>query len=123
MSRRDIETVCTLAAHLAQRDTIQGTVMAGRDPSLCAQDAMTLQRLGRRARNNGRKRWVPPPDRTPDYSPDEFLAECARIGGEVARVLSPYGLYPRDFVVGHDGLTILALQGDHSATFGTGFHI
>lgn len=118
MSKREIIAVTTLAAHLAFKAE-PGWGYASR----CAADAMTLQRLGRRARNNGRKRWVPPPDRTPDYSPDEFLAECARIGGEVARVLSPYGLYPRDFVVGHDGLTILALQGDHSATFGTGFHI
>lgn len=123
MSRREIVAVCELAAHLAQWPYLHRDIAAYQQPSQCAQDAMTLQRLGRRARNNGRKRWVPPPDRTPDYSPDEFLAECARIGGEVARVLSPYGLYPRDFVVGHDGLTILALQGDHSATFGTGFHI
>lgn len=53
MSKRDIQTVCTLAAHLA----IEAKVLSLKDPSRfreasqCAADAMALQRLGRSAMN------------------------------------------------------------------------
>lgn len=56
MSKQQIADVCTLAAHLAQR---QEHIVTGimeyddyiRKPAQCAADAMALQRLGRSARN------------------------------------------------------------------------
>lgn len=128
MSKRDIETVCTLAAHLAY-----ATFLALDDPTVsvkitrraedCAADAMRLQRLGRRARNNAAKRWQPPDQRGPEYDIGPYMDECARITGEVERVLSPYGLYPRDFSVGVMGVVFLTLPGDYQSLFGKGFLI
>lgn len=132
MSKRDIQTVCELAAHLMQVGLISGMqkraipgLLEAPGAEKCAADAMRLQRLGRRARNNARKRWLPPGLRStvPGYDVQPYLQECARIGGEVARVVSPYGWHPRDFVVGTDGITFLCLPGRNAAVFGTGFLI
>ena len=130
MSKRDIIAVCELAAHLAQNQRTYDTGIGEfteyvSKPEKCAADAMRLQRLGRRARNNAAKRWLDPGLRetVPGYDVAPYLEECARIGGEVARVVSPYGWHARDFVVGLDGITFLCLPGDNVAVFGKGFLI
>lgn len=121
MSKRDIETVCTLAAHLALST---GVGPGNRSVALsAAADAMRLQRLGRRARNNAAKRWTPPDERGPEYEIGPYMDECARITGEVERLLSPYGLSPRDFSVGIAGVVFLTLPGDYQSLFGKGFLI
>ena len=88
MSKRDIITVCTLAAHLAQRkraslpDPEPGEIWEEKlPPARCAADAMKLQRLAQNLRGRcvraGRTKW------------DVYLDNmCAKIGA----VLKPYGL-------------------------------
>lgn len=103
MSKRDIQTVCTLAAHLAQRqEHIVTGIMEYEDyikkPAECAADAMTLQRLGRRARNNEVKRcnvpgyyWEDAGDSRPSKD-CKYQAEFTRIALRVRELLKPYGL-------------------------------
>lgn len=96
MSKRDILTVCTLAAHLALRDAL---TTPGHSPVPChdaagnyAADAMRLQRLGRRARNNETKRC-----NLRDYYSEEdhgckYNGEQARMSLLLRDILTPYGL-------------------------------
>lgn len=100
MSKRDILTVCMLAAHLAQR---QHTVETGigcfeeyiRQPQQCAADAMALQRLGRSARNmyarNAAWRASPLPDYH-QWGPAKAREQDKRIREQAAVILRPYGL-------------------------------
>src|SRR5690348_12061723 len=86
MSGRDIETVCTLAAHLAyvtvlQLDDITVEVKVTRSAAECAQDAMTLQRLAQNIRTRAKRmyfiRW------------GTYLQNMA---DKAKRILKPYGL-------------------------------
>jgi|SRR5579872_4688260 len=122
MSKRDIETVCTLAAHLALRD-LDNAFTAGiatgehMNASKAAQDAMTLQRLGRSTRN-AVKRYA--------GRGNEKLARAewafSNIKGRAEHVLSPYGLKAtfRDDPVLGAGLVIIGLPSNGD---GEGFAI
>lgn len=108
MSKRDIQGVATLAAHLAQR---QQQVETGigcyeeyiRKPAECAADAMKLQRIGRSARNLVRK--ADGTERTRRWA--------QKIVDDGNTVCKPYGLgvvfdyeqAPHFFVVGLPGNT------------------
>lgn len=111
MSKRDIETVCCLAAHFALKSAVN---LSGPDGPLaprCAADAMTLQRLGRRARRNAAKRWIHPANRNTREEIQPYLEECQRIHREAQALLHPYGL-GREVIVHRDGLTIPGLPGN-----------
>ena len=106
MSRRDIETVCTLAAHLAQRTVTPERDELGHEfggfsatPQEAAEDAMYLQRLGRRAMRalNRAGTWK---DGKVIYTEGQCLEEFGRIEAQAAEVLDRY-----------EGLK--ALCGDH----------
>lgn len=86
MSRREVETVATLAAHLAQREnchrcTLTELIRGPFDAPQCAADALALQRLGRniraKAQHIERLRW------------GTYLMNMA---GKAEKVLKPYGL-------------------------------
>lgn len=105
MSKRDIETVCTLAAHLALKGNDRTVEFPpyGFGAGRCAADAMTLQRLAQniRARNkalgniNTAREWA------------EYLE---KMQPKVDAVLKPYGLHA-DYTLG-DRLRILGLPGN-----------
>lgn len=109
MSKRDIFTVCELAAHLALK-------APGRYPLVgaYASDAMALQRLGRnmRAKNkalgniNTAREWA------------EYLEKMQL---KVDAVLKPYGLHA-DYTLG-DRLRILGLPGNTMGGDQDGFGI
>lgn len=111
MSKRDIETVCTLAAHLALKDA--ETVSPHTDLSspranagIYAQDAMTLQRLARNIRNKAKHIESVP---WGTY----LRVMCDK--GEA--VLKPYGLVGE---FSKDGITIIGLPSNGD---GDGFAI
>lgn len=100
MSKRDIQTVCELAAHLALRDALS---TPGHSPTPChivapmyASDAMRLQKLGARARRmyaknaDWRSRGVP---NYRGWGPAQAREEDKRITEELLKVLNPYGLH------------------------------
>lgn len=122
MSRRDVETVATLAAHLATTHKSSGKY-APKSAAECASDALALQKLGARARRNAAKRWIEPDARQAPGDITPYMHECARVSREVERVLAPYGLYPRDFTVGRMGVVFLTLPGEYTSLFGKGFLI
>lgn len=107
MSKRDIETVCCLAAHLAVKSQmLQGEGLVTFGPALyraprCAADAMALQRLGRSARNLVKR----------GTGGQRAMDWVQRIVNDGNTVLKPYGLgccfdfdeAPHFFVVGLPG--------------------
>lgn len=115
MSRAEILDVCTLAAHLAtitaQRDypTLRGAACVDE-----AADAMKLQRLGRSARNVGKK-W-----RNGLYTNDQHETAMQRLDRKVDEILTPYGLDGR---ARDHGLRIVGLPGNTLGGDGEGFGI
>lgn len=91
MSKADIENVTALAAHLsltwATRHYFQRPKFMS--ASTAAQDAMKLQRLGRRATRNA-ERYC----NITDYEP-RYNQECTRILKAAAEILDTYDLVPK----------------------------
>jgi hypothetical protein len=86
MSRRDIETVCTLAAHLALHSTYAKLGDVATLGPRAAQDAMTLQRLSARARRCAGRLACGV------YTQQQWEDEMQRLDRAVDEVLRPYGL-------------------------------
>ena len=113
MSKRDIETVCELSAHLALRDA---RTTPGHSPTPChisapmyAKDAMTLQRLARNIRNKAKHIESVP---WGTY----LRVMCDK--GEA--VLKPYGLVGE---FSKDGITIIGLPSNGDWGDSAGFAI
>jgi len=103
MSRREIVAVCELAAHLALRDAKLaplGPATIHNKAGQFAQDAMTLQRLGRRARRHIEKCDA----RQGIYW--GASVEHERIERQGDQLLAPYGLTAK---LGNTGLCIIGL--------------
>ena len=84
MSKREIIAVCELAAHLARGPKdycISGPLYEEISPARCADDAMKLQRLGRRTRRMFEK---------PSASDAELERQRILVAGN--DILKPYGL-------------------------------
>lgn len=125
MSKQQIMDVCTLAAHLAQRQPLRvnlgelpATALFDFSGNRCASDAMRLQKLGRRARNNETKRC-----NVPDYYSEEnhgckYNGEQARMSALLREILAPYRLKgsvggdPRGYCLHILGLPGNTLGGD-----------
>lgn len=84
MSKRDILTVCELAAHLMVAGLPPGVTAPHHSAPRCAADAMALQRLGARC-----KRWAVNRHIRKQYWDG---LEYRRIGAEAEKILRPYGL-------------------------------
>lgn len=106
MSKRDIETVCTLAAHLAQVNkpgSERNGLFCAWDAPRCAADAMRLQQLGRSARNLLKS----------DADDQREMIWLQRISDQSREILLPYGLgavvdydtEPHYFIIGLPGNT------------------
>lgn len=98
MSKRDIETVCTLAAHLAYVTAIHlddptWEVKITRPASECAADAMALQRLGRSAMRALDRYSDSEAGASPGaYTGRELQERWRQIEEDADEVLRPYGL-------------------------------
>lgn len=86
MSKQDILNVSTLTAHLMAR-VEHSSERFIRTAASVAQDAMALQKLGRRANKLAERACS-----DSSYSEEKQAAEEARIASKVDNILRPYGL-------------------------------